>query len=41
MIKVWHERAWEEYIYWQRQDKKTLKKSIASSRILKETVTNA
>jgi len=26
MIKVWHERAWEEYQYWQTQDKKTLKK---------------
>ena len=26
MIKAWHERAWEEYIYWQPQDKKTLKK---------------
>jgi len=24
MIKAWHERAWEEYIYWQSQDKKTL-----------------
>ena len=22
----WHERAWEEYLYWQTQDKKTLKK---------------
>ena len=26
MIKAWNERAWEEYLYWQRQDKKTLKK---------------
>ena len=26
MIKAWHERAWEEYIYWQKQDKKILKK---------------
>jgi toxin YoeB len=26
MIKVWNERAWEEYLYWQRQDKKTLHK---------------
>ena len=24
--KVWNERAWEEYLYWQRQDKKTLNK---------------
>ena len=26
MIKAWHERAWEEYIYWQTQDKKTLRR---------------
>lgn len=26
MIKLWHDRAWEEYLYWQIQDKKTLKK---------------
>ena len=26
MTKVWHEKAWEDYIYWQTQDKKTLKK---------------
>ena len=26
MIKTWHERAWEEYTYWQTQDKKTLKR---------------
>lgn len=26
MIKAWNERAWEEYLYWQHQDKKTLKK---------------
>lgn len=26
MKKLWHDRAWEEYIYWQTQDKKTLKK---------------
>ena len=24
MIKVWHEDAWEDYLYWQTQDKKTL-----------------
>ena len=22
----WHDEAWEEYLYWQEQDKKTLKK---------------
>ena len=24
MIKVWHDDAWEDYLYWQTQDKKTL-----------------
>lgn len=24
MNRAWHEKAWEEYIYWQTQDKKTL-----------------
>lgn len=26
MQKIWHDEAWEEYLYWQTQDKKTLKK---------------
>ena len=26
MNKLWSDRAWEEYLYWQMQDKKTLKK---------------
>lgn len=26
MIKSWHDYAWEDYVYWQSQDKKTLKK---------------
>ena len=26
MNKVWSDRAWEDYLYWQVQDKKTLKK---------------
>lgn len=26
MIKVWDDFAWEDYIYWQTQDKKTLKR---------------
>lgn len=26
MNKIWSDRAWEEYLYWQMQDKKTLKK---------------
>ena len=26
MIKIWQEEAWEDYLYWQGQDRKTLKK---------------
>lgn len=26
MKKIWHDEAWEDYIYWQTQDKKTLKR---------------
>jgi len=26
MIKVWHDEAWEDYVYWQKQDRKTLKR---------------
>lgn len=26
MKLLWHEQAWGEYLYWQTQDKKTLKK---------------
>ena len=26
MNKVWHDKAWGEYIEWQKQDKKTLKR---------------
>ena len=26
MYKLWHDKAWDEYIYWQTQDKKTLKR---------------
>ena len=26
MRKLWHDEAWEEYLYWQSQDKNTLKK---------------
>ena len=26
MKKVWHDKAWEEYVYWQTHDKKILKK---------------
>ncbi|GHU47013.1 txe/YoeB family addiction module toxin [Spirochaetia bacterium] len=24
MKKIWHDDAWADYLYWQRQDKKTL-----------------
>ena len=23
---IWFEEAWEDYVYWQRQDKKTIKR---------------
>lgn len=26
MIKIWDEVAWNDYLYWQTQDKKTLKR---------------
>ena len=26
MKKIWHDEAWNEYLDWQQQDKKTLKK---------------
>ena len=26
MIKIWDDSAWEDYIYWQSQDKRTLKR---------------
>ena len=26
MNKVWHNKAWDEYVYWQTQDRKTLKR---------------
>ncbi len=26
MKLLWHETAWEDYLYWQSQDKKTLKR---------------
>ena len=26
MIKVWSDEAWEDYLYWQTEDKKTLKR---------------
>ena len=26
MIKLWTDKAWEDYLYWQEQDRKTLKR---------------
>ncbi len=26
MLKIWFDEAWEDYLYWQAQDKKTLKR---------------
>lgn len=26
MIKVWGDEAWEDYLYWQQEDKKTLRR---------------
>jgi toxin YoeB len=26
MLKIWQDEAWEDYLYWQTQDKKTLKR---------------
>ena len=26
MNKLWHDEAWEDYLHWQTQDKKTLKR---------------
>ncbi len=26
MIKRWHDEAWDDYLYWQSEDKRTLKK---------------
>ena len=26
MRKIWHDEAWEDYLYWQMQDKKIVKK---------------
>lgn len=26
MVKLWHDEAWEDYLHWQRQDRKLLKR---------------
>ena len=38
MTKIWADRAWEDYLYWQDQDRKTLKRI---NRILKDIERNA
>jgi len=35
--KLWHDDAWEDYIYWQNQDKKTLRRI---NRLLKDIERN-
>jgi len=37
MRKLWEEKAWEDYLYWQTQDKKTLKKI---NELIKDIVRN-
>lgn len=37
MNKVWQDDAWEDYIYWQKQDRKTLKRI---NKILKDIERN-
>ena len=34
MEKIWSDEAWDDYLYWQEQDKKTLKKINALSKIV-------
>ena len=36
MRRLWEDRAWNDYLYWQMQDKKKLKKLTVLSRIFKE-----
>lgn len=38
MRLLWEDRAWEDYLYWQLQDKKTLKRINA---LLKDIQRNA
>ena len=34
MRKIWHESAWDEYVAWQREDAKTLKRINQADRIV-------
>ena len=38
MNKIWQDEAWEDYIYWQIQDRKTLKRI---NQLLKDIDRNA
>jgi len=38
MIKIWSDRAWEDYLYWQKQDRKTLQRI---NQLLKDIDRNA
>ena len=38
MNKLWSDRAWDDYLYWQMQDKKTLKRINELVKILNEKV---
>jgi len=41
MIKAWHEKAWNDYLYWQTQDKKTLQKINSLIRDIERTGNNS
>ena len=36
MNKIWSDIAWEEYVYWQAQDKNTLKRKVVQRRLGKQ-----
>ena len=35
MRLLWEDRAWDDYLYWQAQDKKSLKRLTIKSQVLK------
>ena len=34
MLKIWHKSAWDEYVAWQREDARTLKRINQADRIV-------
>jgi toxin YoeB len=38
MVKIWSDKAWEDYLYWQGQDRKTLRRI---NQLLKDIDRNA